>query len=429
MSEFIQINGGKPLKGTVKVSGAKNAALPMLMATLLSGEEIELKNIPNLLDVDLTIRLLEQFGAEVSYLGNTIKVKAENLQAVEASYSLVKALRASFWVLGPLIARARVARVALPGGDAIGNRPVDIHLKGLTQMGADVRLVHGVVYAAAPKGLRPADIEFSFPSVGATHQIMMAASLTPGTTVIKNAAREPEIIALASMLRGMGADVEGDGSSTVVIRGRESLGGAKVSIIGDRIEAGTYLLAGIAAGGEVKVDGIDPNFFGSFLPLLKEMGAEVETGPQMVKIKREGPILPIKTQTEPFPGLATDLQAPLLAALTLAHGESIIEENIFEGRFGHVPELVRMGASIDISDRKAIIRGVPSLSGAPVEATDIRAGAALVVAGLAAEGGTKIHEIDHLRRGYDRLESKLKGLGADVSCRPEEIEDLVAIGC
>ena len=429
MSEFIQINGGKPLKGTVKVSGAKNAALPMLMATLLSGEEIELKNIPNLLDVDLTIRLLEQFGAEVSYLGNTIKVKAENLQAVEASYSLVKALRASFWVLGPLIARARVARVALPGGDAIGNRPVDIHLKGLTQMGADVRLVHGVVYAAAPKGLRPADIEFSFPSVGATHQIMMAASLTPGTTVIKNAACEPEVIALASMLRGMGADVEGDGSSTVVIRGRESLGGAKVSIIGDRIEAGTYLLAGVAAGGEVKVDGIDPNFFGSFLPLLREMGADVETGPQMVKIKREGPILPIKTQTEPFPGLATDLQAPLLAALTLAHGESVIEENIFEGRFGHVPELARMGASIDISERKAIIKGVPYLSGAPVEATDIRAGAALVVAGLAAEGATKIHEIDHLRRGYDRLESKLKGLGADVSCRPEEIEDLVAIGC
>ncbi len=429
MSEFIQINGGKPLSGTVRASGAKNAALPMLMATLLSGEELELKNVPNLLDVDLTIRLLEQFGAQVSYLGNTIKVKAANLQAVEASYSLVKALRASFWVLGPLVARARVARVALPGGDAIGNRPVDIHLKGLTQMGADVRLVHGVVYAAAPKGLKPADIEFSFPSVGATHQIMMAAALTPGTTVMRNVACEPEIVALASMLRTMGADIEGDGTPTIVVRGRESLGGGKISIIGDRIEAGTYLLAGIAAGGEVKVEGIDPNFFGSFLPLLREMGATVETGPQSVKVARNGPILPISTKTEPFPGLATDLQAPLLAALTLAHGESVIEENIFEGRFGHVPELARMGAQIDIQDRKAVIKGVPSLSGAPVESTDIRGGAALVVAGLAAEGVTKIHEIDHLRRGYDRLEAKLRGLGADVSCRPEEIEDLVAIGC
>jgi UDP-N-acetylglucosamine 1-carboxyvinyltransferase len=429
MTEFIQVQGGKRLKGSVKVSGAKNAALPMLMATLLSGEEIELKNIPNLLDVGLTIRLLEQFGAEVSYFGNTIKVKTPKLEPVEASYSLVKALRASFWVLGPLVARGRTARVALPGGDAIGNRPVDIHLKGLTQMGADVRLVHGVVYAAAPKGLRPADIEFSFPSVGATHQIMMAAALTPGTTVIRNAACEPEIVALGGMLRMMGAEIEGEGTATVVIRGRESLGGGKINIIGDRIEAGTYLLAGIAAGGDVKVEGIDPNFFGSFLPLLREMGAEVETGPDMVRVKREGPILPISTKTEPFPGLATDLQAPLLAALTLAHGESVIEENIFEGRFGHVPELARMGASIDIQDRKAIIKGVPTLSGAPVEATDIRGGAALVVAGLAAEGITKIHEIDHLRRGYDRLEAKLKGLGAEVSCRPEEIEVLVAFGC
>ncbi len=429
MSEFIQIHGGKTLSGSVKISGAKNAALPMLMASLLTEEEVEFRNIPNLLDVDLTINLLEQFGGEVSYVGNTIKVKVPSLRAVEASYSLVKALRASFWVLGPLIARGRVARVALPGGDAIGTRPVDIHLNGLTKMGADIRLVHGVVFAAAPNGLRAADIEFPFPSVGATHQIMMAAALTPGTTVIRNAACEPEVVALANMLRAMGAEIEGAGTPTIAVTGKNELGGGRINMIGDRIEAGTYLLAGVAAGGDVKAEGIDPNHLGSFLQILTDMGVTVETGPEMVRVKREGPILPVQVKTEPFPGLATDLQAPLMAALTLAHGESSIEESIFEGRFGHVQELARMGAKIETHERKAIITGVSSLSGAPVESTDIRGGAALVVAGLAAEGITRIHEIDHLRRGYEKLELKLRGLGANVSRRPDEIEDVVAIGC
>jgi len=429
MTEFIEIVGGKSLQGTIKASGAKNAALPMLMAALLSEEEVFFQNIPNLLDVDLTVNLLEQFGAEVKYAQGNIAVKVPALRAVEASYSLVKALRASFWVLGPLLARGRAARVALPGGDAIGTRPVDIHLNALTKMGADITLKHGVVFASAVNGLRPAEIDFSFPSVGATHQIMMAAALTKGTTVLKGAACEPEVIALADLLNKMGAKIEGAGTPNVAIVGQETLGGAQVSMIGDRIEAGTYLLASVITGGDLKVEGIDPNHLGDFLEILSNLGATVETSPNSIRVIQKNNIRPINVTTEVFPGFATDLQAPLMAALTLAEGESTIEENIFEGRFAHVQELARMGANINVSDRTATITGVRNLSGAPIEASDIRGGAALILAGLAAEGVTSIGEIDHIRRGYEKFDSKLRNLGAQITCRPEEIEDIAAVGC
>jgi len=429
MVDFLEIKGGRRLSGTVTVSGAKNAALPMLMATLLTSEECTLSNIPNLLDVDLTLGLLEHFGAEVNYFGSTIKVKTPKLKATEASYSLVKALRASFWVLGPLLARGRAARVALPGGDAIGTRPVDIHLQALTKMGADISLKHGVVFASAPNGLRPIEIDFHFASVGATHQVMMAAALTPGTTVIRGAAREPEIVALAEMLTQMGALIEGAGSSVVSITGRESLDGCNIKMIGDRIEAGTFLLAGLITRGEVEVKGFNPDHLGEFISILLDMGAILSPRENGLLIKQESSIKPIKIRTDIFPGFATDLQAPLMAALCLARGESQIEESIFEGRFGHVQELARMGANIEVHDRMATIMGVNSLSAAPVEAKDIRGGASLVLASLAADGVSRIFEIDHLRRGYANLEAKLSGLGAEIGCKPEEIEDAIAIGC
>ncbi len=429
MNEFIEILGGTPLSGTIKVGGAKNAALPMLMASLLTEGECQFTNIPNLIDIDLTLGLLEHFGAEVNYNFDNIKVTVPSLKATEASYSLVKALRASFWVLGPLLARGSAARVALPGGDAIGTRPVDIHLQGLAKMGADIKLKHGVVFATAVGGLRPANIEFPFPSVGATHQILMAAALTNGTTTITGAAREPEVIALADMLTKMGAPIEGAGTSTIIIHGQKELSGVTIPMIGDRIEAGTYILASVITKGDVVVEGFDPKDLGTFLDVLSDMGTSITETPSGLRIVQSDSIKAVNVKTDPFPGLATDLQAPLMAALSLAEGVSTIEENIFEGRFGHVQELARMGANIEVSERTATITGVTALSGAPVEAPDIRAGAALIIAGLAAEGVTKIFDIDHIRRGYDRLETKLTALGAKIGCKPEEIEDSLAVGC
>jgi len=434
MSEFIEIYGGRTLRGTVQISGAKNAALPMLIASLLTSEPCVFSNIPNLEDVNLTLSLLENFGANTSYSsgaehGAQVTVAVPALAASEASYSLVKALRASFWVLAPLLARGRAARVALPGGDIIGARPVDLHLAALTQMGAEIRVKHGTVLANAVNGLRPADIVLRFPSVGATHQIMMAAALTPGTTTIKGAAREPEVVALASMLSAMGADIEGAGSDLIAISGAESLGGVTHNLIGDRIEAGTYLLAAAASAGEVTAQGIDPKFFGSFLEILDQMGIRVETTSNSISINAPDRLRPVHLSTAPFPGLATDLQALLMAVLTLADGESTIEENVFEGRFGHVAELCRMGAQIRVEDRVATVVGVPSLSGAEVEALDIRAGAALVIAGIAAQGTTTIHEPHHLRRGYEALELKLQGLGAQIGRKISDADDFAFSGC
>lgn len=429
MSEFIEIHGGVPLRGVVRVGGAKNASLPLLLTSLLTAERCTFSNVPNLEDINLTLRLLEHLGGEVESSQGRAAVRIERLAATEASYSLVKALRASFWVLGPLLARGRAARVALPGGDIIGARPVDMHLAGLAQMGADIKVKHGVVFATAVDGLRPATIELRFPSVGATHQLIMAAALTPGTTVIRNAAREPEIVAVADFINAMGGDVEGAGTDTVRIGGQEELGGAHVDVIGDRIEAATYLLAAAATGGEVTATGIDPRFFGEFTGYLGELGLGVDLGADRVTVRSVGRLRPVAVATGPFPLFATDIQAPLMAALCVADGTSTIEENIFEGRFGHVSELCRMGADIRVTDRVATIRGVERLTGAPVEALDIRAAAALVIGALAAEGTTAISEPQHLRRGYEDLERKLSGLGARIGAKLADPEDFMCVGC
>lgn len=429
MSEFLEIVGGAPLQGAVRVSGAKNGALPLIIASLLTPERVTYRNVPQLEDIGILAQLLEHFGAEVERSGGGMSVQVRALRATEASYSLVKALRASFWVLAPLLARGHAARVALPGGDIIGARPVDIHLEALSAMGADIQVKHGVVLASAPGGLKPAELDFRFPSVGATHQILMAAAITPGTTVLRGAACEPEVVALADLINALGGEVEGAGSSTIVIRGKAELGGADVSILGDRIEAATFCLAALATGGQLAVEGFNPEHFGSFNEVLAQLGATVERLPAGVRVSAPQGIKAISVTTAPFPRFATDIQAPLVAALCLADGESRVEETMFEGRFAHAAELCRMGARIQVTDRTALITGVRQLSGAPVESFDIRAAAALVVAGLAARGVTSVLEPQHLRRGYDSLVQKLTALGASVRYRISDPEDFIFTGC
>lgn len=429
MSEVLEITGQHRLSGSVTVGGAKNAALPMLMATLLSSEQCQLDNVPNLEDTSLALHLLQHFGGSVTYTNGKVSVSVPKLTATEASYSLVKALRASFWVLGPLLARGGAARVALPGGDIIGARPVDLHLSALEQMGAEIVVKHGVVFATAKRGLHGASISLRFPSVGATHQILMAASLARGETIIEGAAREPEVVALAEMLSAMGARIDGAGTNTIRISGQEQLGGASVSLIGDRIEAGTYLLAGAVTQGEVEVCGVVPAHLSVFLDKLEACGCVITKTETSVALKASSRIKCADVITAPFPGFATDLQAPWMAAMCYAGGLSRVEETIFEGRFGHVAELCRMGADIRISERVAEINGKLELSGALVEARDIRAGAALVVAALGAQGITHIHEIQHLRRGYADLERKLQRLGARLSTIDAEGDDCLFSGC
>ena len=429
MSEHIEICGGIPLNGSAQVSGAKNAVLPMMIASLLSSEACDFENVPALQDVSITTCLLENLGAQVDYVADRVNVKVPALHATEASYSLVKAMRASFWVLGPLLARGRAAKVSLPGGDIIGARPVDMHLAGLARMGAEIQVKHGIVYATAPDGLRAARIDLRFPSVGATHQIMMAAALTPGTTVITGAAREPEVSALAAMLCQMGSEIEGAGSSQITVQGRESLGGARVRIIGDRIEAATYLLAAAASGGSVRVSGFAPSDLGAFLDVLAEMGLDLEQGPDWLGLRCRRELRAVRAATGPFPEFATDIQALLVAALSVAQGESRVEENVFDGRFGHVAELCRMGAQIKVEERVACISGPAKLTGAPVEAMDIRGAAALAIAALAAEGVSRIHEAHHLRRGYADLEGKLRALGARIGTKLVDPEDYAFTGC
>lgn len=429
MSEYIEIVGGFPLQGTVQAGGAKNAVLPLLIASLLTSEKCDFTNVPGLEDVGLTLQLLEHFGGEVEYRRGIASVRIPTLVATDASYSLVRALRASFWVLAPLLARGRAARVALPGGDIIGARPVDMHIAGLEKMGAEIKVKHGVVYATAVNGLRAANIDLRFPSVGATHQLIMAAALTPGTTVLSGAAREPEIVALATMINGMGGDIEGAGSDKIIVHGKEELHGTSVHIIGDRIEAGTYLLAAIATRGKVRVTGIAPEYFGEFLTILEQLGATVSTGPDFVEVSQSGPINPLNLRTGPFPQLATDLQPQLMATLCMANGVSTMEENIYEGRYGHVSELCRMGAQIRIEDRVATVTGVETLTSAPVEGFDIRAAAGLVIAALAAQGITQIQEPQHLRRGYERLEEKFRNIGAHIGAKLSDPEDFMFTGC
>jgi UDP-N-acetylglucosamine 1-carboxyvinyltransferase len=413
MREYLSIVGGNPICGEVKVSGAKNSALPLLIATLLSSGECEISNIPDLDDIDVTLRLLKAFGADVVRNGSTVKVNAKKIVTSDAPHSLTKAMRASFWVLGPVLARTGQARVSLPGGDAIGQRPVDLHLNGLHRMGADIRFQNGTVVASAPGGLSGAVIELDFPSVGATHQLMMTASLVEGETVIAGAAREPEIVEVAQFLTLMGAEIEGAGTPRIVVRGRKELGGAKISVLGDRIEAATYLTAAAMTHGKVSVSGIDSAALSGVLEIFQQMGCKVELSDQSINLSAEAH-KGVTFETAPFPGVATDTQPMLLAAMTNAEGSGKVTETIFENRFGHAHEFKKFGADITISGRVCSVSGVKELLGATVEAGDIRAAAALVLMGLVAKGESQIFEIHHLDRGYERMVEKFRLLGAEI---------------
>ena len=433
MLDHLTIQGGHRLQGSTRVSGAKNAALPLLFATLLTEEECRLTNIPDLEDIAVTLRLLRSLGAEASFEandeGNCAQVRAQHLTSSEAPYGLVKALRASFWALGPLLARGGEARVALPGGDAIGTRPVDLHLKGLTKLGADFRMNHGVVIAHVPGKLHGAKLNLDFPSVGATHNLMMTAALIADETIIDGAAREPEVVALADFLRSMGAEIDGAGTSTIQVRGREQLGGAHIEVLGDRIEAATYLIAGAVTGGEVEVSGIQPEAVRETLHVLEQAGCSISKNESSVQLTQNGRLQATSFETAPHPGLATDVQPLLMAAMCGADGRSVIVERVFDNRFTHVAEYRRFGASIDIDGRVATIQGEAELSGAPVDGLDIRAAAGMVLMGLMAEGQTQVHELHHLDRGYESLVHKLKALGADVARVSGYQQTELVLGC
>ena len=410
----VRITGGVPLRGTVKVSGSKNSALPILFATLLTDETVELDRVPDLQDIRTSHALLEQMGVEVASVSPGMwKYRASNVLSQEAPYDLVRKMRASVLVLGPLLARFGRAKVSLPGGCAIGARPINFHLTGLEKLGAQIQLEQGYVLASA-KRLKGARVVFDFPSVGATENLMMAASLAQGETVLENCAKEPEIVDLARLLSAMGVKIEGAGSERILIQGRDRLMAAKHAIIGDRIEAGTYLAAAMTTRGSVRVEGIEPEFLESVLVKMEEAGAKITRTKNAISIDSPSRPRAVDFSTQPFPGFPTDMQAQLMAVLCLADGASTIEETIFENRYMHVPELTRLGADISIKANSAIIRGKERLIGAPLMATDLRASASLVIAGLAAEGETIVNRIYHLDRGYERMEEKLRSLGAQI---------------
>jgi UDP-N-acetylglucosamine 1-carboxyvinyltransferase len=418
----IRIRGGGPLHGEIPISGAKNAALPLMAASLLSEEPLTLTNVPNLADVVYMADVLRQLGVGVAWqtggpghVGGTIKLEAPKRPQSLATYDAVRKMRASFLVLGPLVARIREAMVSLPGGCAIGARPVDLHLKGLAAMGAEIELTGGYVLARAPSGLKGADFVFPTVSVGATENLLMAASLAKGTTVLENAAREPEIGDLGRCLIAMGAKISGLGSSTIVVEGVPELGPAAHAVLPDRIETGTYAIAAAITGGEVELTGTAPELVGALIPLLERTGAEVQRTSLGLVVARNGVgVKAADVVTEPFPGFPTDLQAQYMALMAVAEGTSHIRETIFENRFMHVPELLRMGADIRVEGDTAIVTGHKRLKGAPVMATDLRASVSLVLAGLAAEGETIVNRVYHLDRGFERIEDKLKACGADI---------------
>jgi UDP-N-acetylglucosamine 1-carboxyvinyltransferase len=421
----ISIVGGKSLNGSLAISGAKNAALPLMIASLLTSERLTLRNVPNLADVVTLARILRNHGVDLAvdgkrsnpspYLGETFHLTARDIVDTTAPYEMVNRMRASFWVLGPLLARCGEARVSMPGGCAIGTRPVDLHLMGLKAMGAEIDIDGGYVVAKAPKGLRGARVIFPKVSVGATHAVLMAASLARGETVIENAAREPEIGDVAECLVKMGASVEGLGTSTLRIQGCDRLESAVHTVLPDRIETGTYAFAVAAAGGDVELRGARKGLLETAFSTLEKAGVHVTETQHGVRVTRNGGALePITIETQPFPGFPTDLQAQLMALMTRADGTSVIRETIFENRFMHVQELVRLGADIQLQGDTAIIKGVKTLRGAQVMATDLRASVSLVIAGLMAEGKTTINRVYHLDRGFERLEQKLSGCGATI---------------
>ncbi|MDQ6979779.1 MAG: UDP-N-acetylglucosamine 1-carboxyvinyltransferase [Mariprofundaceae bacterium] len=416
----IYIQGGVALHGTVKSSGAKNAALPLLAASILADGPVVYHRIPHLLDVTTMMTLLSWQGADVTYDDqHRLHIDTRSADKPEAPYELVKTMRASSLVLGPVVARFGHAKVSLPGGCAIGARPIDLHLRGLEAMGATVQMDHGDVVVDAPGGLHGAQIDFPQVTVTGTENLMMAAVLAKGTTVLENAAREPEVVNLADALRSLGADIEGDGTSRIVIRGVERISGGEIHTIADRIETATYLAAGMITGGDVTVTHTDPSLLTAFLEKVEEAGAVVECTNDSIRCRVDGRLRACDIQTMPHPGFPTDLQAQFMALMCVAEGHSVIAETIFENRFMHVQELLRMGAKVHLDGHLATVHGVAQLAGAPVMATDLRASASLVLAGLAAQGETILSRVYHIDRGYERIEEKLGRLGARIERRSE----------
>ncbi len=423
----ILIRGGKPLEGEIQIGGAKNAALPLMAACLLTEGTLKLSNLPNLADISTMAKLLRKLGVDISKDGDSsadgpsgqngrvFAMSAKDLTHTTAPYDLVRRMRASVLVLGPLLARSGRARVSMPGGCAIGTRPVDLHLQALQQLGAHIDLTEGYIEAKAEKGLTGAHVVFPMVTVGGTENLLMAASLARGETVLANAAREPEVADLAHCLVAMGAKIGGIGTDTLTIQGVDRLNGAEYAVIPDRIETGTYAFAAAVTGGDLTLTGTRAELLESVIKVLTSAGVEVTPTNNGIRVNRtNGPLRGVDMMTEPYPGFPTDMQAQAMTLMAVANGASMITETIFENRFMHVPELNRMGADINVHGASAIVRGVKGLSGAPVMATDLRASVSLVLAGLAAEGETEVNRVYHLDRGYERLEDKLAACGADI---------------
>ncbi len=422
--DSIRITGGVPLKGQIEIGGAKNAALPLMAASLLTEDTITLTNVPHLTDITTMANLLVHLGVEFSldgtakdngHTGRVLRLTAGNVTSTAAPYDIVRKMRASVVVLGPLLTRFGTAEVSLPGGCAIGTRPIDLHLSALEQMGAEITLEHGYVKATAPQGLKGAEITFPKVSVGATENLLMAASLAEGTTILKNAAREPEVSDLAHCLVAMGADITGIGEDTITITGVKQLKGVEYTVIPDRIEAGTFAIAAAITGGDIELLGVNTDIMESTLVALEKTGATITKKDTRLRVTGNGPIKPLDLTTAPYPGFATDMQAQMMALLCLAEGTSHITETIFENRFMHVPELMRMGAHIDIDGNTATIHGIENFADAEVMATDLRASVSLVLAALASPGRTIINRVYHIDRGYERVEEKLAACGANIT--------------
>lgn len=414
--ERLVIRGGNPLTGTVKISGAKNAVLPVIAATLLGTTPSTLEEIPDLEDVRTFGQVLHRLGVTVEHDkdNQVLHIDSTKITSCDAPYDLVRKMRASFLIMGPLLARCGYAKISLPGGCAIGTRPIDLHLKGFEAMGAEIEIGHGYIEARAPQGLKGARIYLDFPSVGATENIMMAASMAEGQTILENPAHEPEIVDLANYLNAMGAKIRGAGTNIIKIEGVKELRGTTHAVIPDRIEAGTYMVAAAMTNGDVYVENALPEHLKPVIAKLKEAGATIEEDINGIRVKGNGPLKAIDVKTLPYPGFPTDMQAQFMALMTMTKGTSVVTETVFENRFMHVDELKRMGANIKIDGRSAVVEGVEQLTGCPVKATDLRAGAALVLAGLVAEGVTEVGYLHHIDRGYDGLVAKLCKLGADI---------------
>lgn len=427
MNKLI-ISKGEPLKGRVKISGAKNSVLPIIAASLLANSISTIEDVPLLNDVNIMCNILESIGTKIFIKDNKVFINPNTISTVTAPYELVNKMRASFLIAGPLLAKHGVAKISLPGGCAIGARPVDLHLKGFIALGATISQDHGYIEVRADKKLKGNKIYLDFPSVGATENIMMAASLAEGQTIIENAAIEPEIVDLATYLTSMGADIKGAGTETIRITGVNNLKGAEHIVIPDRIEAGTFMVASAITGGDVYIDNVVPDHLKPITAKLKEAGVEVSEEISTIHVKANNKLKAVDVKTLPYPGFPTDMQAQIISLMSRSEGTSIVIETIFENRFMHVGELKRMGSNIKIEGRSAIIEGKQDLTGAKVKATDLRAGAALILAGLCADGITEIEGIEHIDRGYEEIDKKLKKLGANIQRIEEETnEDIIKL--